>query len=640
MKKLILSIAAILAETSLAFSQGVGIGETGFTPDPSSMLEVQSASKGVLIPRMTETQRNNIASPATGLLVYQTNGSPGYYFYNGSSWLLVSTASLPSGVSGQTLRYDGTAWVANSQLFNDGTNVGIGTTTPAYKLELSGADASFNGVKVGKGAGNRLTNTTVGMNAMNANTTGDFNTAIGYNVMLNNTTGLYNTGLGYFALLNLTKGTGNIAIGHRALNYDTTGSYNTAVGYGPLYNNRSGIHNTALGYRPLYSNTTGYSNVAVGTGALYLSADRNNLVAVGDSALYNNGGGLTGGTKASANTAVGSKSLFSNITGSYNTSIGYQSLYSNTSGNNNTALGYLALYSNSLGHYNTAEGTSALYSNTEGDNNTANGYQALHSNTSGNSNTANGFATMSANTTGNFNTACGTGALELNISGGHNTAIGTSSLLNNETGVDNTAIGSLSLKNNQNGHCNTAVGAFAYYDGSFTDWDNSTALGYYATITGSNQVRIGNMDVTSIGGYSGWTILSDMRFNKEVKENVSGLAFILKLRPVTYHLDLHTIAYFNHIPDSLRLKNAEALKENILQTGFIAQEVEVAANELGFDFSGIDKPQNENDFYGLRYAEFVVPLVKAVQEQQLMIESQQKQIDELKSLVRELISQK
>ncbi|MBK9017372.1 MAG: hypothetical protein IPM82_26805 [Saprospiraceae bacterium] len=53
-----------------------------------------------------------------------------------------------------------------------------------------------------------------------------------------------------------------------------------------------------------------------------------------------------------------------------------------------------------------------------------------------------------------------------------------------------------------------------------------------------------------------------------------------------------------------------------LSTGFIAQEVEAAAKELGYDFSGVDRPQNEDGLYGLRYAEFVVPLVKAVQEQQ------------------------
>ena len=49
-------------------------------------------------------------------------------------------------------------------------------------------------------------------------------------------------------------------------------------------------------------------------------------------------------------------------------------------------------------------------------------------------------------------------------------------------------------------------------------------------------------------------------------------------------------------------------------SGFIAQEVEQAAKESGYEFSGVDKPGNENDFYSLRYSDFVVPLVKAVQE--------------------------
>ena len=54
-------------------------------------------------------------------------------------------------------------------------------------------------------------------------------------------------------------------------------------------------------------------------------------------------------------------------------------------------------------------------------------------------------------------------------------------------------------------------------------------------------------------------------------------------------------------------------------SGFIAQEVEAAAQNIGFQFSGVDIPQSEHGCYGLRYGEFVVPLVKAVQEQQVFI---------------------
>jgi len=85
-------------------------------------------------------------------------------------------------------------------------------------------------------------------------------------------------------------------------------------------------------------------------------------------------------------------------------------------------------------------------------------------------------------------------------------------------------------------------------------------------------------------------------------------------------------------------------KQQVRYTGFVAQEVEKAANDLGYDFSGVDKAKNENDVYGLRYAEFVVPLVKAVQElsaandaKDAKIDAQQQQIDELKAMMQTLL---
>jgi hypothetical protein len=71
-------------------------------------------------------------------------------------------------------------------------------------------------------------------------------------------------------------------------------------------------------------------------------------------------------------------------------------------------------------------------------------------------------------------------------------------------------------------------------------------------------------------------------------------------------------------------------------TGFLAQEVAEAAKETNFDFSGVDIPENENELFSLRYAEFVVPLVKAVQEQQAMIEKQNSMIEQLKKEIESL----
>jgi hypothetical protein len=68
--------------------------------------------------------------------------------------------------------------------------------------------------------------------------------------------------------------------------------------------------------------------------------------------------------------------------------------------------------------------------------------------------------------------------------------------------------------------------------------------------------------------------------------------------------------------------------------------VEAAAAASEYDFSGVDKPKNANDFYGLRYGDFVVPLVKAVQEQQKLIDAMQKRLDEQDRLIQQLLKTK
>ncbi|MDY0090896.1 MAG: tail fiber domain-containing protein [Flavobacteriaceae bacterium] len=172
------------------------------------------------------------------------------------------------------------------------------------------------------------------------------------------------------------------------------------------------------------------------------------------------------------------------------------------------------------------------------------------------------------------------------------------------------------------------MGYQAYRTGNFS---NSTALGANTVITGNNQIRLGNNAVTSIGGFTGWTNVSDKRLKKDIQEKVPGLAFITKLRPVTYHLDMEAIAQLLEIPEEARDKESEKQKGNMVHSGFIAQEVALVSKELGYDFSGVDAPKNSTDFYGLRYAEFVVPLVKAVQEQNSLLELQAIEIALLKT---------
>jgi len=84
------------------------------------------------------------------------------------------------------------------------------------------------------------------------------------------------------------------------------------------------------------------------------------------------------------------------------------------------------------------------------------------------------------------------------------------------------------------------------------------------------------------------------------------------LRPVSYNLDIDR--YNKHILPGKNDNNDVSEKEKTEYTGFIAQEVETAARNIGYNFSGIHHPENDSDTYTLSYAEFVVPLVKAVQE--------------------------
>lgn len=241
------------------------------------------------------------------------------------------------------------------------------------------------------------------------------------------------------------------------------------------------------------------------------------------------------------------------------------------------------------------------------------------------------------------NVGIGTNALKQNLTGNYNLALGYSAAHSNTTGTANVAVGSQTLLNNNTGSYNTAVGKNANSSILLPiNLDNTTAIGYSANTTSSNTIRIGNIYVTQIAGQVSWTAASDGRIKTNVQENVPGLDFIRKLRPVTYRFNTKAQNEIQGIKEETADYPGKNDIENITQTGFIAQEVEAAAAQSGFDFSGVSKPANEKDIYGLRYADFVVPIVKAVQEQQETIENLQQQYlklqEDYKTLQREFQS--
>ena len=211
----------------------------------------------------------------------------------------------------------------------------------------------------------------------------------------------------------------------------------------------------------------------------------------------------------------------------------------------------------------------------------------------------------------------------------------------NVDGHGNTAVGHISLTNNVSGYINVGLGM--YSNVSVSSQFNSAAIGAYSLVNANYKVRLGAATVTSIEGQVAYSIPSDGRFKDNISEtDVKGLDFIKQLRPVVYNFDTRRFQEFltKNMTDSLReeyLKADFAPSTAIRQSGFIAQEVEAAAKQCGYNFNGVHKPNDDNDNYSIAYSQFVIPLVKGMQEQQKMIENQQQEIEELKKIVGELV---
>ena len=125
------AVTSLTAQTNTFPASGsVGIGTT--TPDPSAKLDVRSTNKGLLMPRVTQAQRNAIPSPANGLLVYQTDNNPGFYYFNGIDW---GNASYWKTNGAGTFVY-----------YNKGS-VGVGTGAPNARLHIN-SDAGENPFRV------------------------------------------------------------------------------------------------------------------------------------------------------------------------------------------------------------------------------------------------------------------------------------------------------------------------------------------------------------------------------------------------------------------------------------------------------------------------------------------------------------
>jgi trimeric autotransporter adhesin len=363
-------------------SGNVGIGTT----TPGSKLTVAGDF------RATGAFRDSANASGTAGMVLQTTGTSTRWvatsslgFSTGVTTFLGLTDTISSFTANRVLYTSGSAVVDSANLVFDGTNLGVGTTTPNNRIQVLGLinfnDSEFR-TQLGYQAGQNLVagaqyNTFVGYRSGFSSSTGstnaaDDNTGIGYQTLFANTTGTDNTAVGSNALTANTTGLNNSAVGTYALSTNTTGSYNSANGSFALRFNTTGARNTANGYFSLYSNNTGSFNTADGNEAM-----RNN-------------------TTGAENVAVGSQSLFSNTTGSFNTAIG---TFAGRDINTATSTGY-----NTLIGYNTGRGI------TTGVNNTIIGSQVTG---------------LSSSLSNNIIIADGQGNRRINVDSSGNVGIGT-----------------------------------------------------------------------------------------------------------------------------------------------------------------------------------------------------------------------
>ena len=103
---------------------------------------------------------------------------------------------------------------------------------------------------------------------------------------------------------------------------------------------------------------------------------------------------------------------------------------------------------------------------------------------------------------------------------------------------------------------------------------------------------------------------------------MKGLDFILRLKPVTYYENPEILHHIWGTADTTLRKMDHSAIKKVRFIGFLAQDVEKAAKASGWSFPGIDVPKNDNEVYSLRYSDFIMPIVKSVQEQQEIIDNQ------------------
>ncbi|KAB1154299.1 tail fiber domain-containing protein [Flavobacterium luteum] len=606
-------------------------------------------------------RRNNVASGKIGI----TNTSYG-------------VGTLAANTSGTQSTAIGVNALASNQTASDNTAIGYNalqsnTTTGTHTAVGSGAlESNTTGIE----------NTGIGYRALSQNTSGGNNVAIGQETLATNSSGEHNTAVGHQSLQfnksnrqtalgfqalqgdavsALSAGADNTSVGYQSMQLATTGTGNSALGFHAGWFNSSGSNNVFLGRLAGSATTTGSNNVFLGNEAgsaeagatsnkLYISNSAttpttsliygdftsspkilrtNSQFQIGDPAttgyvfptargtngqtLTTNGTGVLSWSSVAAPTSwditgntIASPLNFMGTINDFDVRFRRNNLSAGKIGSSSTAFGVGAL-SNDISTRNTAIGVNALTNsiNLGTSNNVAVGWGALDAtfdhvcsqnvavganalgsagsgSNDSNNNVAIGFNSSQGLQSGNDNVSVGQGSLNNAVIVNNCTAVGKNALFST-TASDNTALGNLA-------------------GNAITTGTNNTAIGFNAQVavaTNSNQIRIGDGAISLATTQVAWSATSDRRLKSNIENSNLGLDFIKKLRPVSY----------------FRTND----KDKKTEYGFIAQELELALTKAGDKNNGIIS-KDDAGMYAVRYNDFTSITIKAVQEQQEIIE--------------------
>jgi hypothetical protein len=462
-------------------------------PNTSAQLDIQGTAGGLLIPRLTTAQRNAVATPANGLMIYNTTTNSLNYFKTGDGWTELGGDGGPNN-----------AWLTTGN-FDAPTNPILGTYNQSpLRLVVAGQhsgllwyDAEANtfagyasGVPNQTGNNNNKANTGFGTSTLTGLSTGDRNTAVGTEAGFSTSTGSRNVYMGRQAGYLQNTQSGNVAIGASAL-YNRKGNDNIAIGDSAYFGGATGSPsggNIAIGKRTLGAATTAGSNIAIGRLSLgFITTGTNNTV------IGHNAFAATGATDGGQqNIAIGSNAMFSAQGGLFNIAMGGLSL-NNNEGDYNISFGSQSMFSNTTGNRNIAVGNRALYSSTNTTHQIAIGDSALQSYIgTGEGNVALGARAGWQLTSGSQNTIVGRNALADGFFTNNNVAIGFEAGKTIQGGGSNVMIGHSSTAKNSIANGSTAIGAEAS-----AGYINSTAIGYQASTTGNNRMAFGNESVAN-----------------------------------------------------------------------------------------------------------------------------------------------